>query len=326
MTSSTINIIPNGPFLYILSYLKGEDLCRVAQVSYRFNTLIEQCREFLYSKEDFKTLTVKKDIVGIRWLIKHHPERKCPPPVFDWASQNGYVKIVKLLLEADKPCTIWALNRTSKNGHIEIVELLLEANKPCGAIALNWASYYGHTEIVRLLLAADKPCTTKALDLASKKGHTNIVRLLLEAGRPYSDWALNWASKYDHLEIVKLLLAANKPCYLASGNPRASYSPSKSVDLIDEEGNVLKTYSSAREASIQLEITDYYKIYNIVFGTVKIKTRYKNSFSSLQKRGEGSSNTTTALATLDYEVMAFSSSGTQEKTIVKLETWSIGDF
>ena len=253
MISPMIDVIPDGPMFYILSQLKKKDLCRIAQVSRRFNTLTEQYREQLYSSEDFDTLLLRKkiwqvklstvDIVGIRWLVRRHPERKCSPKVLDWASQYGHTEIVRLLLKVNKPCTEYALNIASENGHTEVVILLLAANKPCtralnsasvyGHIeivklllaagspysdctkyALDWASNYGHIEIVRLLLKVNKPCTTDALDWASKKGHIEVVKLLLEAGSPYSDctvWAVNWALENGHTEVFKLLLEANKP-------------------------------------------------------------------------------------------------------------------
>ncbi len=185
-----INIIPSGPMLYIISQLKNIDLCRVAQVSRRFNKLTEQYREQLYSSEDFDTILGKvvggtADIVGTRfpiwWLARHHPERKCSPRILDWASAMGHTKVVKLLLEADKSCTNWAFDWAAISGYTEIVKLLLAANKDCTKWALNWASEYGHTEIVKLLLAANKDYTKWAYNWAAINGHTEIVKLLLAA-------------------------------------------------------------------------------------------------------------------------------------------------
>ena len=228
-----INIIPNGPLLYIISQLKGKDLCSVAQVSRKFNRLTDKYRECIYAKEDFDTL-LDKFIFGIArsvftcnvfstrseiwWLARYHPERECSSKVLVWASKYGYIEIVKLLLAANKPCSTDAIGWASTYGYTEIVRLLLEAGSPysdCTTDALNWASYDGYTEIVRLLLAVNKPCTELALDRASECGHIEIVKLLLEAGSPYSDCtthALDWASIEGRIEVVRLLLAANKPC------------------------------------------------------------------------------------------------------------------
>ncbi len=83
----------------------------------------------------------------------------------------------------------------SENGHIEVVKLLLEANKPCTYYALNWSSNRGHIEIVRLLLAAGSPysdCTVAALDWASSNGHIEVVKLLLEENKICTTWSLGW--------------------------------------------------------------------------------------------------------------------------------------
>ena len=48
-----------------------------------------------------------------------------------------------------------------------------------------------------------------------------------------------------------------------STRPRASFSHSKSIDLIDEEGGIVKTYYSVRAASIDLKISDH-KVYGVL--------------------------------------------------------------
>ena len=181
-----INIIPDGPTLYILSQLKEKDLSNIAQVSRRFNRLTEQHREVRYIKKDFDTLTSKvifgtDDFVGIRWLARRHPERRCSSKTFNWASSSGYTEIIKLLLAADKPCTDDALDCASENGHTDIVKLLLAAGSPysdCTKWAIDFASGSGHIEIVKLLLAANKPCSKNALRYAFVNGQTEIVKLL----------------------------------------------------------------------------------------------------------------------------------------------------
>ena len=47
-----------------------------------------------------------------------------------------------------------AIQYASENGHLEIVRLLIEANKPCSACSIRWASKNGHFEIVSLLIEA----------------------------------------------------------------------------------------------------------------------------------------------------------------------------
>lgn len=50
--------------------------------------------------------------------------------------------------------------------------------------------------------------------------------------------------------------------------PRASFSQSRSIDLLDQNGCIIKTYDNVRQASNELEITDY-KIYNFLRGRTK---------------------------------------------------------
>ena len=210
----TIDVIPSEIVLYIILQLEINDLSHIAQVSRKFNKLIEKHRKCFYRKENFDTLMIKGDVPGIRWLARRHPERKCPPKIFDWVSKNGYIDIIKLLLESNKPCTDWALNYASMNDHTKVVRLLLAANKPCNEYALDCASKNGHIEIVRLLVEANKPCTEDALDWASEYGHLEVVKILLAAGSPYSDCtsrALDHASQFGYTEIVKLLLEAGSP-------------------------------------------------------------------------------------------------------------------
>ena len=85
------------------------------------------------------------------------------------ASKNGYIEIVKRLLENGADVNhqdgygLTALMYASKNGHIEVVRLLLENGAKVdiqstrGRTALmyaSWGGHIGHIEIVRALLAA----------------------------------------------------------------------------------------------------------------------------------------------------------------------------
>jgi hypothetical protein len=74
-----------------------------------------------------------------------------------WASENGHLEVVKLLLEnganlhIEHDCVLrWA----SWNGHLEVVKLLLENGADLHAdddYALRSASVNGHLEVVELL-------------------------------------------------------------------------------------------------------------------------------------------------------------------------------
>jgi ankyrin repeat protein len=75
-----------------------------------------------------------------------------------WASQNGHIEVVKLLLE--KGANIHAdddfsLRIASQQGHLEVVKLLIENGANVNAqddYSLRWASQNGHIEVVKLLL------------------------------------------------------------------------------------------------------------------------------------------------------------------------------
>lgn len=108
-----------------------------------------------------------------------------------------------------------ALLYASRNGYLDIVRLLLEyGNYPDGEhMAFVSASMNGHLDVVRLLLEYGvNPWSwnnSRAIVMASSNGHLDIVRLLLEYGRPEpvrGYWAIVKASANGHLEIVELLL------------------------------------------------------------------------------------------------------------------------
>ena len=148
-----------------------------------------------------------------------------------WASENGYVEVVKLLL--DKEADINAANKdgwtplhgASYYGHIEVIKLLLdkEANVNAadkdGWTPLHGASSHGHIEVVKLLLdkeadinAANKDGWTP-LHGASRNGHEEVVELLLGVSKVKADskdmWGrtpLSYATEHGHEAIVKFLL------------------------------------------------------------------------------------------------------------------------
>ena len=159
------------------------------------------------------------------------------------ASENGYEKVVNLLLKANANLELQrkdgttALWMASQCGHQEVVSLLLTAHanpnhkSDKGATPLHIASAQGHLKIAQLLL--DKEMITNlniqmnegqtALYLASEEGHSDVVSLLLKGNAnpniPNNDGRtpLYQASQYGHEKVVKLLLKANakvnEACY-----------------------------------------------------------------------------------------------------------------
>lgn len=177
-----------------------------------------------------------------QWCKTSPNDTKCPicrepisntcmelnPSLF-WASWNGHVEIVTMLLDNGADVNAknndgnTALMLASKKGQTEIVSMLLAAGADVNAkviygnTALIVASGNGHKEIVAILLEKGADVNIKsdfggtALMLASLRGHTEIVAKLLEKGADvnaennYGQTALSLASLNGHTDIVKLL-------------------------------------------------------------------------------------------------------------------------
>ena len=112
--------------------------------------------------------------------------------LFGWATKNGHIEVVKVLLNDSRvnPAadTNYAIRLTAANGHVEVVKVLLADPRvdptADGNYAIRWAARNGHTEVVKVLL--------------------NDSRV-----NPADDnnYAIRWAAKNGHLEVVKVLLA-----------------------------------------------------------------------------------------------------------------------
>jgi hypothetical protein len=135
-------------------------------------------------------------------------------------SKYGLVEEVKRLIKkgidpsGDNNSAIrWA----SYNGHIEVVKLLLQDPRvdPSDGdnYAIRYASSNGYTEVVKLLLQDPRVDPSDrnnyAIQYASQYGHTEVVKTLLQDPRvdPSADnnYAIRWASYNGHTEVVKLL-------------------------------------------------------------------------------------------------------------------------
>ncbi len=159
--------------------------------------------------------------------VKLALERGVDPSINDnfaieYASKNGHLEIVKLLLQDERvdpsDHNNYAIRLALQNGHTEIVKLLLQDKRVDPSVDNNYviriASLNGYVEIVKLLLQDERvdPSVDNNLtiEFASQNGHTEIVKLLLQDPRvdPTADSnsAINVASQNGHIEIVKLLL------------------------------------------------------------------------------------------------------------------------
>jgi ankyrin repeat protein len=166
------------------------------------------------------------------------------------------------------------LSWASSNGHVEVVRLLLESGADIespnrvGWTPLNAASYKGHFEVVSLLIENGADITIPSndswtpLNLASFNGHTGIVKLLLEQGANFEipndgGWTpANTACQHGYIEVVNLLLeyganitnAANDgstPLCLAASNGH-----NEMVKLILEKGVDIAVTDKIGEAAL----------------------------------------------------------------------------
>jgi len=178
-------------------------------------------REFKMVKDEIK-FRANKIILKDKYLLSDiETQKKFNLNVngtFQWASENGHLEVVKLLVE--KGADIHAdndnaLRWASKNGHLEVVEFLVEKGADIHANndgALKWASKNGYLEVVEFLVEkgadihANNDCSLRQ---ASANGRLEVVEFLVEKGADIhadNDGALKWASGNGHLEVVKFLV------------------------------------------------------------------------------------------------------------------------
>jgi ankyrin repeat protein len=142
------------------------------------------------------------------------------------ASQKGYEGVVKKLFELDDPGKVneiskislrTALMFASENGHLEIVKLLIEKGAELNIItivgsALSLAAKRGHLEIVKALILAGAEVEFSKKNFKEEKEsydsrmQTTLRGITFESSNIYSPLYL--AAKYGHLDIVKALIEA----------------------------------------------------------------------------------------------------------------------
>jgi ankyrin repeat protein len=141
---------------------------------------------------------------------------------------HGHTEVVRELLRRVDPSVhenlalLWA----SFNGHVEVVQLLLQDPRVNPAAQKNapirHASYHGYAEVVRVLLKDPRvdPAVSdnKPIRLAAENGHVEVVRVLLRDSRvdPATAGyeAFRCASINGRDEVVRALIAegrANPP-------------------------------------------------------------------------------------------------------------------
>ena len=187
-------------------------------------------REYIKSKIDVNSF---EEVVkyGLKDEVKRLMDKGVDPSdanngAIRLASENGYIEIVKLLLEDKRVDPSdddnYAIRRASDNGHLEVVELLLQDKRvdpsDWDSLAIKLASMDGHLEVVKLLLQDSRVDPSDrnnyAIGIASNNGHSEVVELLLQDKRvdpsDRNNAAIRHASIGGHSEVVKLLLQDNR--------------------------------------------------------------------------------------------------------------------
>ncbi|XP_071807493.1 uncharacterized protein [Asterias amurensis] len=162
------------------------------------------------------------------------------------ASEEGHVKIVKLLLQSNARVDVFdehgkaALHLASENGHKEVADILLwhkafvNAKSKLGITPLHLAAQNGHNDLIKLLVSTHS-ATIDALSLAKKtplhqaaqNGQLEVCETMLQlkadsnATDMHGQTPLHLAAKNDHADIVKLFLK-HKPELVTMANSDGS--------------------------------------------------------------------------------------------------------
>ena len=120
------------------------------------------------------------------------PQAECNEAI-QYASQNGHIDIVRLLLKDPRvdPSDLknYAIQLASQNGHIDVVRLLLDDPRVDPSddnnLAIQYASEYGHIDVIKLLLddsrvGYDDLNIMRAIQWARYTHQTDTINLLTE--------------------------------------------------------------------------------------------------------------------------------------------------
>lgn len=143
-----------------------------------------------------------------------HSEHRCSREVVEDVARNGYVDIVKLLVEnaEDESSCRTALSCAARNGHLGVVRLLVESEISHDAPhVLDQAAENGHLAVVEYLHehfhdSEEVACTTAAMDGAAANGHLETVEFLHEhRSEGCTTAAMDSAARNGHLGVVRFL-------------------------------------------------------------------------------------------------------------------------
>ena len=130
------------------------------------------------------------------------------------AAQNGYVKIVEILLQDPRvePFTLMSIYVIVKDS--QVIELVLQDPRVDPSANYNYAIIHANENKVTSLLLQDprvdpSDINNDAIIFAGTNGHVKVVELLLQDHRvdPSAQYnsAIRYAAQNGHVKVVKLL-------------------------------------------------------------------------------------------------------------------------
>ncbi len=174
---------------------------------------LEKEYNFIYSEEKKKNKDISPELEYLSRKTVPTYIKYTKDEALIWAAGNGYLEIVKYLIENDADIHAKddeALKSASASGHLEIVKYLKEKGADNDE-ALKISSLFGHLPVVKYLVENNANIHAdddSALRWASGNGHLEIVKYLVENEaniHANNDEALRYASRNGHLAVVKYL-------------------------------------------------------------------------------------------------------------------------
>ena len=177
-----------------------------------------------------------------------------------WAVRNGYVHVVRALLEkldlcvdSDRRAIETAFPVGVLSGHEPVVTILLSTGLEListfhnGWTALQWAIAANHHDVVKSLLTREERSSETSMkrieegvSLAAAKGHDTILQLLLEynpnieARNDWDETPLFRAVDHGHHEIVRLLLSKGADVNVVVRNGWTEIYPGKGKPVLHQ--------------------------------------------------------------------------------------------
>ena len=216
------------------------------------------------------------------------------------ASEKGYERIVKMLLQAGAKITCWEIKTAARMGHENIVKLMASAIKDTKLLepALIEACSIGRTNIVKMLIdtgmnlnyqnqifwGGDSP-----LILSSRNGRLNIVKMLLSAGadpnftNKEGFTAIMAASLKGHVNLITTLIGARASLNLTNQKEFTA------LMIACEEGNITVARILA-SYDVKFIQPDRFNLQNRTVADLKeIMTSQEESLAKKTSRARGKS-------------------------------------